>query len=76
MFDSFGVTRAVPLDADFMVAVRALPNPYSDHELRPRTGLDQPVVAFLDALPVGHQMLDDSETVLVKWLPHFREDHR
>lgn len=76
MFESFGFKRGVPLDADFMFDVRALPNPYYDHELRPLTGLDQPVVAFLDALPVVHQMLDDIETFLVKWLPHFREDNR
>ncbi|ACR30188.1 RNase adapter RapZ [Burkholderia glumae] len=76
MFESFGFKRGVPLDADFMFDMRALPNPYYDRELRPLTGLDQPVIAFLDALPIVHQMIDDVEAFLVKWLPHFRDDNR
>jgi RNase adapter protein RapZ len=76
MFESFGFKRGVPLDADFMFDVRALPNPYYDRELRPLTGLDRPVIAFLDALPIVHQMIDDIEAFLVKWLPHFRDDNR
>ncbi|MEX3527248.1 MAG: RNase adapter RapZ [Burkholderia sp.] len=76
MFESFGFKRGVPLDADFMFDVRALPNPYYDRELRPLTGLDQPAIAFLDALPIVHQMIDDIESFLVKWLPHFRDDNR
>ncbi len=44
--------------------------------MRPLTGLDQPVIAFLDALPIVHQMIDDIESFLVKWLPHFRDDNR
>ncbi|MEX3548181.1 MAG: RNase adapter RapZ [Burkholderia sp.] len=76
MFESFGFKRGVPLDADFMFDVRALPNPYYDRELRPLTGFDQPVIAFLDALPIVHQMTDDIESFLVKWLPHFRDDNR
>ncbi|HDR8960407.1 TPA: RNase adapter RapZ [Burkholderia vietnamiensis] len=76
MFESFGFKRGVPLDADLMFDVRALPNPYYDHELRPLTGLDQPVIAFLDALPIVHQMIDDIHAFLMKWLPHFREDNR
>lgn len=76
MFESFGFKRGVPLDADLMFDVRALPNPYYDHELRPLTGLDQPVIAFLDALPIVHQMIDDIYAFLMKWLPHFREDNR
>ncbi|MEX3581673.1 MAG: RNase adapter RapZ [Burkholderia sp.] len=76
MFESFGFKRGVPLDTDFMFDVRALPNPYYDHELRSLTGLDQPVIAFLDALPIVHQMIDDIESFLVKWLPYFRDDNR
>src|ERR1700742_1945564 len=76
MFESFGFKRGVPLDADFVFDVRTLPNPYYDHLLRPLTGLDQPVIDFLDALPVVHQMIDDIEAFLVKWLPHFRDDNR
>lgn len=76
MFESFGFKRGVPLDADFVFDVRTLPNPYYDYLLRPLTGLDQPVIDFLDALPVVHEMIDDIEKFLTKWLPHFRDDNR
>ena len=76
MFESFGFKRGVPLDADFVFDVRTLPNPYYDHELRPLTGLDQPVIDFLSAQPMVHQMIDDIGTFIAKWLPQFRDDNR
>ena len=76
MFESFGFKRGVPLDADFVFDVRTLPNPYYDHELRPLTGLDKPVIDFLGALPVVHDMMGDIEMFVAKWLPHFRDDNR
>jgi UPF0042 nucleotide-binding protein len=76
MFESFGFKRGVPLDADFVFDVRTLPNPYYDRELRPLTGLDQPVIDYLSAQPMVHQMIDDIGTFIAKWLPHFRDDNR
>ncbi len=76
MFESFGFKRGVPLDDDFVFDVRTLPNPYYDRELRPLTGLDQPVIDFLLAQPMVHQMIDDIGTFIAKWLPQFREDNR
>jgi RNase adapter protein RapZ len=76
MFESFGFKRGVPLDADFVFDVRTLPNPYYDRELRPLTGLDKPVIEFLDALPVVQQMIGDIQSFIHKWLPHFRDDNR
>src|SRR5574343_1120056 len=49
MFESFGFKHGIPLDADLGFDVRCLPNPHYDPELRPLTGKDQPVVAFLEA---------------------------
>jgi UPF0042 nucleotide-binding protein len=76
MFESFGFKRGLPLDADFVFDVRALPNPYYDHRLRPLTGRDQPVIDYLDALPIVHEMVDDIQAFVTKWLPRFREDNR
>jgi UPF0042 nucleotide-binding protein len=76
MFESFGFKRGVPLDADFVFDVRTLPNPYYDRELRPLTGLDQPVIDFLSAQPMVQQMIDDIGTFIAKWLPQFRDDNR
>jgi len=75
-FESFGFKRGVPLDADLVFDVRTLPNPHYDARLRPLTGLDQPVIDFLDAQPAVHEMIDDVYAFVAKWLPHFRNDNR
>jgi RNase adapter protein RapZ len=75
-FESFGFKRGVPLDADLVFDVRTLPNPHYDARLRPLTGLDQPVIDFLQAQPAVHQMIDDIYAFVAKWLPHFRDDNR
>jgi UPF0042 nucleotide-binding protein len=40
---SFGFKNGIPVDADLVVDVRFLPNPHWIPELRPQTGLSQPV---------------------------------
>ena len=40
---SFGFKHGNPVDADVVIDVRFLPNPYYDARLRPMTGLDEPV---------------------------------
>ena len=44
---SFGFKHGAPVDADVVMDVRFLPNPYYDSELRPLTGLDKPVRDFV-----------------------------
>ncbi|WP_221089123.1 RNase adapter RapZ [Deinococcus aquaedulcis] len=43
---SFGFKHAPPRDADLVLDVRSLPNPYYDPVLRPRTGLDPAVARY------------------------------
>jgi UPF0042 nucleotide-binding protein len=75
-FESFAFKHGVPLDADFVFDVRAVPNPYYDLELRPLTGKDAPVIAFLDAQPQANEMLEDIRKFVEKWLPSFKTDNR
>lgn len=44
---SFGFKYGVPIDADIVIDVRFLPNPYYMPKLREKTGLDKPVRAFV-----------------------------
>jgi len=44
---SFGFKHAPPRDADLVMDVRSLPNPYYDPALRPRTGLEPEVAAYV-----------------------------
>jgi UPF0042 nucleotide-binding protein len=75
-FESFAFKVGVPLDADFVFDVRAIPNPYYDLALRPLTGKDAPVIAFLDAQPSATEMLEDIKNFVAKWLPSFKTDNR
>lgn len=75
-FESFAFKVGVPLDADFVFDVRAIPNPYYDLALRPLTGRDAPVIAFLDGQPSAAEMLEDIRAFVEKWLPSFKTDNR
>ena len=46
---AFGYKFGTPMDADWVFDVRFLPNPHYVPELRPLTGNDAPIVAFLEA---------------------------
>jgi UPF0042 nucleotide-binding protein len=76
LFESFGFKQGIPLDADLVYDVRCLPNPFYDPRLRPLTGLDDEVIAFLDALPEAQAMLADIGDFVERWLPAFVRDNR
>ena len=75
-FESFAFKLGVPLDADFVFDVRALPNPYYDLSLRPLNGRDAPVIDFLNAQPSASEMYNDIRAFVEKWLPSFKTDNR
>jgi UPF0042 nucleotide-binding protein len=66
----------MPLDADLVFDVRCLPNPHYDANLRPLTGLHQPVVDFLAADSEVRKMLEDIRRFVSEWLPCFEHDNR
>jgi RNase adapter protein RapZ len=57
--ESFGFKRGLPGDADFVLDVRTLPNPYWDHALRHLTGRDPAVIRYLEEQPLAQRMVDD-----------------
>jgi UPF0042 nucleotide-binding protein len=75
-FQSFGFKHGIPVDADLVFDVRCLPNPYWETQLREFTGLDQPVIDFLDAAPLVKEMFDDLKSYLANWIPRFKEADR
>lgn len=46
-FEAFGYKFGIPQDADFILDVRPLPNPYWVPELRNQTGNDEPVYRYV-----------------------------
>jgi len=75
-FQSFGYKNGVPVDADIVYDVRCLPNPYWDTALRSLTGLDKPVIDFLDEQQEVLDMYSDIKDYLQKWLPMFERNNR
>ena len=76
IIESFSFRQGAPRDASLVFDVRALPNPHYDPALRPLTGQDAAVAAFLDAQPAVQAMLADICVFVEKWLPLFKDDNR
>jgi RNase adapter protein RapZ len=75
-FESFAFKDGIPSSADLVFDVRNLPNPFYDRALRPLTGLDAPVAAFLQAVPKVASMTDDIASFIGRWLPDYVADNR
>ena len=76
LFESFGFKHGIPLDADLVFDVRCLPNPHYDPVLRPLTGRDAEVVAFLAGQPEVARMESDLRRFIGDWLPAYVRDNR
>ena len=76
LFESFGFKHGTPLDADYVFDVRCLPNPYWQPELRPYTGLDAPVIEFMQRYDEVEAMFDEIRGFLERWLPRFEREDR
>lgn len=55
---SFGFKYGIPVDADYVADMRFLPNPHWVPELRPRTGQDGEVAAYVLGRPGAAEFLD------------------
>jgi RNase adapter protein RapZ len=76
VFESFGFKRGIPTDADYVFDVRMLPNPHYESALRPLTGRDEPVQAYLRQSEAFLQMQLQIEGFLKHWIPAIERDHR
>ena len=74
--ESFGWKKGPPSDADFLFDVRFLPNPHYDPHLRPQTGNDAEVIAFLERETQAGLLVEDIQRFLARWLPRFVLDQR
>ena len=74
--ESFGFRHGLPPDADFVFDARFLPNPYWEKSLRPLTGRDPEIVAYLDGFPTVQSFIDDVAAFLESWLPRIEEANR
>lgn len=71
---SFGFKYGIPLEADLVLDVRFMPNPFYIEELRHRTGLDKPVSDYVFSFQQTHDFLRKVEDLLGFTLPLYAEE--
>jgi len=71
---SFSYARGLPRDADLVLDMRFLRNPHWDEALRPGTGLDADVSAYIAADPAYGPAFDQIESLLKLLLPRYERE--
>ncbi len=71
---SFGFSRGLPRNADLVFDMRFLRNPHWDPALRPHTGLDADVAAYIAADPAYDMLVGQIESLLLGLLPRYVEE--
>ncbi|GFN22727.1 RNase adapter RapZ [Thermanaeromonas sp. C210] len=69
--ESFGYKYGIPLDADLVLDVRFLPNPYYVPALRPFTGHDRCVADFVLDSPVTSEFIARFMDLMHFLIPHY-----
>ena len=75
VFESFPYRDGMPLDADWVLDARMLPNPHYEPNLRPFTGRDAAVHRILGREPAVGRWLG-SAGLLERWLPEIVRENR
>lgn len=71
---SFGFKNGLPLEADIVLDVRFLPNPYFDPALRDRTGLEDDVSRYALAGREGQEFLERATNFLSFLIPQYQRE--
>lgn len=72
LFCSFGYKRGVPVDADMVLDMRFMQNPFYIPSCRPLSGIDLPVRDFVLEQPYVREFLDQLEGMLNRMIPLFQ----
>lgn len=71
---SFGFKNGIPIDADIVMDVRFLPNPFYDEELRPLRGTDEAVYDFVMSQPATEEFYKRFMNLIEYTLPGYRRE--
>src|SRR3546814_19213437 len=71
---SFGFARGLPRNADLVFYMRYLRNPHWDPKLKPGTGLDADVAAYVVADPAYEDSVSQIERLILTLLPSYRAE--
>ena len=76
VLSSFGYKRGVPVDADIVVDMRFVENPFYYEEMRYQSGLDKQVRDFVLRQPYVGEYLDHLEKSITDMLPLFEKQDK
>lgn len=76
LIQSFGFKHGLPADTDFIFDVRCLPNPHWEEQLKPLTGRDESVIAYLEGIEEVKAMSHSIGGFLKTWLPCIKKENR
>jgi UPF0042 nucleotide-binding protein len=71
---SFGFKFGVPFEADIIMDVRFLPDPFFVEELRGLTGNDEKIKEWVMKWPLAKDFLKDFSGLVIKYLPRYIEE--
>lgn len=71
---SFGFKYGLPMDADNVIDVRFIPNPYWVTELRHLSGHDKPVAEYVLSQPGVEHFVDEYSTMVVEILEGYKRE--
>jgi UPF0042 nucleotide-binding protein len=71
---AFGFKYGLPMEADLVLDVRFLPNPYYVEELKSQSGMDQPVYDYVMDRPDTAEYMKKLTDFLDFQLPRFRDE--
>ncbi len=73
---SFGFKKGLPIDADIVMDVRFLPNPYFVEELKDKTGSDPEIKAFLQGFESYSDFIRRFKDLISYILPLYKKEGR
>lgn len=73
-FTSFGFKYGMPLDADLVLDVRFLPNPFYIEHMRPMTGLDEEVSSYVLKFDETKEFLGKLIDLISFMLPQYKRE--
>ena len=71
LIQSFGFKYGIPVDCDCVIDVRFIPNPYYMADLKPMSGLDQPVRDFVLSYQETVEFMNMQENIFEYTIPFY-----
>jgi len=71
---SFGFKYGLPFEADMVMDVRFLPNPYFVEELKHQDGCSEAIQSWVLKWPASQELISDYTGLLLKLLPSYKKE--